>query len=108
MRRHLDELPQTGEIPFPHQYVIGQDDAKRNPAVRGLHHYKRIQNGDRCREFPPRYSRDMVSSSPSRNQPGSRGRPSAGKTTSRRHSRRVSTCPFATRTPRPLNRSAMS
>ncbi|MDN5760268.1 MAG: ATP-dependent Clp protease ATP-binding subunit ClpX, partial [Tomitella sp.] len=47
----LDELPKPAEIhTFLDNYVIGQDDAKRNLAVAVYNHYKRIQAGDKFRD----------------------------------------------------------
>jgi ATP-dependent Clp protease ATP-binding subunit ClpX len=47
----LDELPKPAEIhEFLDQYVIGQDDAKRNLSVAVYNHYKRIQAGDKGRD----------------------------------------------------------
>lgn len=48
----LDELPKPTEIhEFLDQYVIGQDQAKRNLSVAVYNHYKRIQAGEK-RESP--------------------------------------------------------
>jgi len=44
----LDELPKPTEIhEFLDQYVIGQDQAKRNLSVAVYNHYKRIQAGEK-------------------------------------------------------------